>query len=257
MKIFEKLVAKLGIQRSDCFCPVCGTNGVFFSPLPDMYRQNAEKFGYVHFGKGEMTALDTYFCATCGASDRERLYAYWIRQQISTGKMPRDTRVIHFSPEMGLSALIRNSNFFDDYQTADLSNDGVDHNVDLLHLPFENDSFDFFICSHILEHVQDDRKAIRELFRITKPQGYGILMAPIIVGLEKTLEDPSITSGAERWRLFGQDDHVRLYSHNDYVNRIEIAGFVLEQLDRSYFGANVFDRLGLKKTSILYIARKP
>ena len=248
-RLFSKLYA-------GAFCPVCNKNNVKFLPLPDIYRQNAEKYNYVHFGKGEMTALDTYICASCGASDRERLYTYWLKQQVSSGGMPRSTRTIHFSPELGLSNLIRNSNLFDDYQTADLNDPNTDHNVDLLNLPFENDDFDFFICSHILEHVQDDRQAIRELFRITKPNGCGILMAPIIVGLEKTIEDPTITSGAERWHLFGQDDHVRLYSHDDYVKRIESAGFTLEQFDRKYFGDNVFSRLGLKKTSILYVVRK-
>lgn len=254
--LIKRLLSKFNFTNASTFCSVCDSKNVGFAPLPDLYRQNAEKFNYVHFGKGEMTSLDTYFCSSCSASDRERLYAYWIKQQVSSGRMPQSARVIHFSPELGLSNLIRNLNLFNDYQTADLNGPNVDHNVDLLDLPFESDSFDFFICSHILEHVQDDRQAIRELFRITKPNGCGILMAPIIVGLEKTIEDPTITSGGERWHLFGQDDHVRLYSHDDYVQRIESAGFVLEQLGSTYFGEKNFDRLGLKQTSILYIARK-
>jgi len=254
--IVKVLFSKLNFTHAGTFCSVCNKDNVGFSPLPDFYSLNAEKYGYAHFGKGEMTSLDTYFCSSCGASDRERLYAYWIKQQISVGRLSKSTRTIHFSPEFGLSGLIRGLKIFDDYQTADLSDTGVDHNVDLLNLPFDTNSFDFFICSHVLEHVQDDRQAIRELLRITRPNGCGILMAPVIVGLEKTIEDPTITSGVERWHLFGQDDHVRLYSHNDYVERIRSAGFFLEQLDNKYFGANIFNRLGLKQTSILYIARK-
>lgn len=257
MKILMKnLLEKLNLKNRESFCSVCDNKKVKFNPLPDMFYENAKKFNYVHFGKGEMTSLDTYFCSSCTASDRERLYAYWIKQQVSLGKLSKSTKTIHFSPELGLLNLIRNLNLFDDYQTADLIDKTVDHNVDLLDLPFENDSFDFFICSHILEHVQDDRQAIRELFRITRTNGCGILMAPVIIGLEKTIEDPTITSGAERWHLFGQDDHVRLYSHDDYVQRIESTGFVLEQFGSTYFGTNTFDRLGLKRTSILYIARK-
>ena len=255
-KIVKSLFSKLNFMHAGTFCSVCNNYNVKFSPLPDLYRLNAKKYDYIHFGKGEMTSLDTYFCASCSASDRERLYAYWIKHQISIGRLSKSTKMIHFSPEFGLSRLIRSLKIFDDYQTADLSDTGVDHNVDLLNLPFENNSFDFFICSHILEHVQDDRQAIRELFRITRPNGCGILMAPIILGLEKTIEDPTIISGAERWHLFGQDDHVRLYSHNDYVERIRSAGFLLEQLDSKYFGVNAFNRLGLKQTSILYVARK-
>src|SRR5699024_2727934 len=102
----------------------------------------------------------------------------------------------------------------------------------------------------------DDIASIAELFRITKKGGSGILMAPIVVGLNKTIEDPTITDEAERWRLFGQNDHVRLYSHNDYVSRIEASGFRLQQLDREFFGDALFKELGLKKTTILYIASK-
>lgn len=255
--LIKNLFPRFTSKHTSTFCPVCNKDNVKFSPLPDIYHQNAEKYNFVHFGKGEMTSLDTYLCASCGASDRERLYTYWINQQISTGKLSRFTKTIHFSPELRLSNFIRSFKIFDDYQTADLTDPNVNHNVDLLNLPFENDHFDFFICSHILEHVQDDGQAIRELFRITRSNGCGILMAPIIIGLKKTIENTSITSGAERWHFFGQDDHVRLYSHEDYVKKITSVGFKVEQLNIKYFGVSIFKKLGLKKTSILYIVRKP
>lgn len=163
--------------------------------------------------------------------------------------------MIHFAPEPGLSSMLRNSGFFD-YCTADLSMAGVDHHVDLMALPFADETFDFFICSHVLEHVLDDGLAIRELHRILRPGGYGILMAPVVVGLERTLEDPSVTDDAERWRLFGQNDHLRLYAHDDYVRKIQDNGFLVEQLGIEHFGGGAFKSLGMKKTSILYIARR-
>lgn len=133
--------------------------------------------------------------------------------------------MIHFAPEPALSKHIRQKRYFASCETADMEMPGVDHRVDLQALPFEDDSRDFFICSHVPEHVADDRKAIRELYRITRPGGGGLLMAPICPDIGKTQEDPSITSESERWRLFGQNDHVRLYSHDDYVARIEESGF--------------------------------
>ena len=135
--------------------------------------------------------------------------------------------------------------------------EGVDYKIDLMNLPFSDDTFDFFICSHVLEHVIDDNLAIRELYRVMKRDGLGILMAPIITDLPKTIEDPSITDEGERWRLFGQNDHVRLYSRHDYVARIVKAGFFLRQHDLSYFGRLLFQQLGLKPTSVLYIVTKP
>ena len=71
------------------------------------------------------------------------------------------------------------------YHTADLMMNGCDFKVDMMYMPFEDENYDFFICSHVLEHVESDDKAISELYRITKKGGCGILMAPIIVDLEK------------------------------------------------------------------------
>lgn len=243
-------------QRPKTYCSVCKNDGLGFAPLPPVYRENAEKHSYRYFGQGEMTPLDTYLCNGCASSDRERLYAYWLDREVAAGRLTKQMKMIHFAPEQALSDYIRKQKYFNDYQTADLSMTGVDHQVDLMELPFADNSVDFFICSHVLEHVPDDRRAMRELFRITGKRGRGVMMAPIVVGLEKTVEDPSCDDEAERWRLFGQNDHVRLYSHNDYVSRVKESGFVLEQLTMKDFGSEIFSRLGLKPTSIIYIVTK-
>jgi ubiquinone/menaquinone biosynthesis C-methylase UbiE len=134
--------------------------------------------------------------------------------------------------------------------------EGVDYRIDIMNMPFPDNSFDFFICSHVLEHVDSDDLALKELFRITNNGGLGILVAPICLALSETLEDPSVTNESERWRLFGQGDHVRLYAHDDFTRKIRKYGFSLDELGVSHFGESVFESLGLKSTSILYIARK-
>jgi SAM-dependent methyltransferase len=257
MFFHRRLFNMLGFSGEKSYCPVCCTTDVAFNPLPDYYRQKATLHGYAHFGKGEMTALDTYSCAKCGSSDRERLYAYWLAKEIDAGAFSGFAKAIHFAPEKGLADYIRRSNAFANYQTADLMMEEANHKVDLMNLPFSDNSFDFFICSHVLEHVTDDRIAVGELFRITRRGGRGILMAPVITGLPKTIEDPSVLDEAGRWRLFGQNDHVRLYSHSDYVARITESGFLLQQLSQNHFGSGAFKMLGLKPSSILYVVTKP
>lgn len=256
--MLKRLLVKIFGEKSlelPFLCPTCNIRQAAFLPLPDFYRESAHQHGYMYFGKGEMTALETYSCPNCGASDRERLYTLWIEQQIQKGSLSKSSRVIHFAPEAVLSARLESLNSFD-YKTADLMMEHVDYKVDLLNMPFDDASFDFFICSHVLEHVESDDQAIQELYRITKQGGCGILMAPIVVGLEKTLEDPSVKDEAGRWKHFGQNDHVRLYAHNDYLNKIYSHGFSVEQLGIEYFGAETFRSLGLKPTSILYVVVK-
>lgn len=237
------------------FCPVCSSESVSFHALSDFYIENARRYGFKHFENAETLSLKTYSCANCGASDRERLYALWIDQQIKNNCFFKGMSVIHFAPEAALSKKIKQYVFID-YKTADLLMDGVDYKVDMMNMPFDDASFDFFICSHVLEHVEDDDQAIRELYRITKPGGRGILVAPIIMGLEKTAEDPSVKDEANRWRLFGQNDHVRLYAHDDYVNKIRSHSFHVEELGENYFGEEIFRSLGLTRTSILYVVSK-
>ena len=243
------------LDPPDTYCPVCGQTGTAFDPLPDYYRQHAQACGFVHFGKGEMTSHQSYSCPKCGASDRERLYALWLNGQVESGALATNARFLHFAPEAALSQMIRRQRWFD-YHTADIGMEGVDHRENLMALTFADASFDFFLCSHVLEHVDDDDVAIRELLRVTRPGGRGLLMAPIIVGLPATLEDWSATSDEDRWRLFGQNDHVRLYAHDDYVRKIRTNGFHLTELGMAHFGADTFRRLGLKPTSILYVAEK-
>jgi predicted TPR repeat methyltransferase/thioredoxin-like negative regulator of GroEL len=245
--------AKIEVQPKS-YCPVCGSNQVAFFPLPESYLKNIRLHGFAHLDKAEMLSLEKYTCNCCGASDRERLYALWVDQQLERNALRCSAKVLHFAPEAALSKKFRQ--LFSDYQTADFGMGNVDHKIDIQNLPFADASYDLFICSHVLEHVESDDRAIRELYRITKIGGCGILVAPIIVGLEETLQDPSVTDAAGRWRLYGQDDHVRLYAHDDYVNKIRSCGFSVAELGEDYFGEDVFHSLGLTRTSILYVVSK-
>jgi len=97
--------------------------------------------------------------------------------------------------------------------------------MDITDIPFPEQSFDAIYCSHVLEHVQDDRKAMRELFRILKKDGWAILVVPIT--MEETFEDPSMVDAQQRLDAFGQEDHVRKYGR-DYVDRLREAGFEVD-----------------------------
>ena len=113
-----------------------------------------------------------------------------------------------------------------------------------------------YYCSHVLEHVPDDKKALCELYRILKPQGLGILMVPIILDLAEIDEEPTVIDETERWRRFGQNDHVRLYSKNGFIKRVKDAGFLIHQYGKDYFGEKLFEQNGITNQSILYVVEK-
>ena len=94
--------------------------------------------------------------------------------------------------------------------------------VDITDLPFDDSRFDAIYCSHVLEHVPDDRKAMSELRRVLRPGGWAILQVPI-KGIV-TFEDPAVTTPEDRERVFGQSDHVRIYGL-DFKDRLEEVGF--------------------------------
>ena len=103
-----------------------------------------------------------------------------------------------------------------DYLSADLNSPSAMVKMDITNIKYEDNSFDVIICNHVLEHIPDDRKAMSELYRVLKPGGWAILQVPISLLLNKTYEDPTVTTPEEREKVFGQSDHVRIYA-KDYV----------------------------------------
>jgi SAM-dependent methyltransferase len=152
-------------------------------------------------------------------------------------------RVAHFAPEPAIEAQLRKRLTNARYVTADLAPGRADEQVDVTRIPWEDGSVDLLICSHVLEHVPDDRAAMRELCRVLSSQGHALLEVPVMG--ETTREDPTVTDPAERLRLFGQDDHVRAYGR-DYYDRLVEAGFAVTHNDvRQLVSSAERTRLGL------------
>ncbi|HEX5438955.1 MAG TPA: class I SAM-dependent methyltransferase [Gemmatimonadaceae bacterium] len=132
-------------------------------------------------------------------------------------------RMLHIAPEACLEPRLKKL-LGTNYLTADLSNPRAMVQMDITDIRYPDQSFDIIFCNHVLEHVPDDRKAMREMHRVLSDTGCAILLVPITV--DETFEDPSVTDPAERLRLFGQHDHVRRYGP-DYVDRLRSAGFTV------------------------------
>ena len=261
LKDFKKALVrrlKLPLYRGREFeCPVCETQLNRYKPIFKSFPRKLAESGFVYpLEAFETLNLAAYTCPACDASDRERLYALYLRQRLATLDPVCRYRFIDFAPSLALSRLLRTMERLE-YRTADYFRPNVDDRVDISNMPLYTDnSVDAFLCSHILEHVPDDRAAMRELFRILRPGGFGIVMVPLIVGVTATHEDPAINTPALRWRHYAQDDHLRLYGTQDFVARLAAAGLVVRQLDRAHFGAVTFARAGIADNSVLYVVEK-
>ena len=168
-------------------------------------------------------------CPICYANRRSRLvYAYLTRiRPVRPGEV-----VLHFAPELSLYRYVFKSSGAQ-YHPVDLNPEGYPEiprveRVDVTAIPYPDKTFDLVLCNHVLEHVADDRRAMRELRRVLKDDGVALLQVPLSLMLEDTDEDLSITDPAQRERRFGQFDHLRLYAVRDYAERLSEAGFDVE-----------------------------
>ncbi|MFK5958094.1 MAG: methyltransferase domain-containing protein [Lutibacter sp.] len=161
--------------------------------------------------------------------ERHRLLWLYLKNETDFFTTPK--KVLHIAPEQCFLKLFKQQENLD-YTTADLHSPIADVKADICNLPFENNTYDVVLCNHVLEHIEDDKKAMSELFRVLKPNGMGIFQIPQELDREKTYEDFTITLPEERAKHFGQYDHVRIYGR-DYFNRLRKVGFTVNEIDYS------------------------
>lgn len=185
----------------------------------------------------------------------ERHRLIWLYLKNCTDFFTHPKRVLHIAPEYCfIKPFKKLSNL--DYVTADLISPWADIKMDVQNIPFPENSFDIVICNHVLEHVDDDLKAMSELFRIMKPEGFGIFQVPIDYSINTTLEDKSINTPELREKFYKQRDHVRLYGR-DYGQRLQLAGFkVTEDNYINSIPGELVQRYALPDEEILYICKK-
>ncbi len=185
--------------------------------------------------------------------ERHRLLWLFLKDHTTFFTAPH--KVLHFAPEQAFYKRFRKLKNLD-YTTTDLNSPLADVKADICDLPFEDNSFDFILCNHVLEHIPNDTKAMQELYRILQPGGTAILQIPQDLKREKTFEDDSITDPKERAKIFGQYDHVRVYGR-DYFEKLRGIGFKVEEVDlTSQLSPELVDKYRLAKGEIIPVAKK-
>lgn len=213
-------------------CPVC--DNTFDRFKDDWNRPNA-------------------LCWRCGAHERHR--AQWLLFERRPQLLGHARSLLHFSPEWCLRRRLEAMTGLR-YVTTDLDpHQAVDLRLDVTALDLPDGAFDAVICSHVLEHVPDDAAAMRELRRVTAPDGITLVMVPLALDRATTYEDPAITAPEERRRAFLQADHVRLYAP-DIAGRLRTAGFAVEVVDmHAELGPDGAARHGLLASDLVFLCR--
>lgn len=220
-------------------CPVCGG-----------------RFRRMRHGRGRRDVQ----CPRCGSYERVRALWLFLREQ--TDLAAGGGRVLHFAPEPSIAAALGALPGIQ-YVSADLSPGVAMEVADITAIPHPAESFDAVICSHVLEHVPDDRKAMAEVFRVLRPGGAAYFMQPVDFGRAETYEDASIVDPAERARAFNQFNHVRVYGR-DIRERLEQAGFAVserrytEELDPAMRARYALqDGDATAREDVVFVATKP
>lgn len=215
-------------------CPCCGRHSRKFLSFGVIRRPNA-------------------LCPRCNSLERHRLL--WLYLKMRTNFFSDKLRVLHFAPEYVFKKKFRTlSNL--EYICADLRSQRATVRMDITEIACKEDTFDAILCNHVLEHISNDKKALRELFRILKPGGWAIIQSPIDNNREKTFEDFNIVLPKERELVFGRYDHVRVYGR-DYKDRLEEAGFkVRVETFNKDLRADIIKKYGLPVNEDIYLCSK-
>ena len=218
----------------------------YTDPIDDSNYSKFLSYGY-------KTVRKNALCPGTLSLERHRLL--WLYLDKETDFLNSNLKVLHVAPEQVFYKKFKKLKNWE-YFTFDLNSPIADIKGDLISTNFKDEYFDLIICNHVLEHIEDDKSALDEMYRILKYNGISILQVPINVKRENTFEDLSIKSKIQREKYFGQYDHVREYGL-DFKDRVEQAGFEVEMINYSTkISQDLVIKYGLMKDDLIPIGKK-
>jgi SAM-dependent methyltransferase len=227
-------------------CPNYKKNPKVYCPISRTYFTN-----FINSGKYKVAPV-------WGTRNHHRLI--WLYLENETNLLKKENILLHIVPEYGIWKRLKSTAIIE-YHPVELILNGKGEYmkgspvVDLTRLDYAGNTFDFIICNYILDHIQDDARAIKEMFRVLKPNGMALITVPNYQPDKDTIEDESITKPKERKKYFGEWNHYRKYG-KDLTARLQNAGFEVTEEDYGRkFTKEEFETYGLFN-DILFICRK-
>ena len=199
--------------------------GIFFKGTKFTDPINNKSYSYF-FPYGYNKQRKNALCPETFSLERHRLL--WLYLKKETDFFNSNNKILHFAPEQCFHKFFKS--FFKSYTTTDLNSPIVDIKADICNLPFNDNSFDYILCNHVLEHIYDDEKAMKEIFRVLNKNGIAILQVPIDMKSNLTHDGRDTDDKEVRNKLFGQYDHLRMYGL-DYFKKLKKVGFNVKNID--------------------------
>ena len=255
MKAFAKLILRFfprtALQRlANLLLPVIDLwhrGNTFTDPINEKSYRKFLPYGYVKIRPNVLSP---------GTLSLERHRLIWLYLKRETDFFQTPAKVLHMAPEKAFISRFKKLSHLT-YTTCDLESPLADIKADICDLPFDDASFDWVLCNHVLEHIPNDTKAMQELFRVLKPGGTALLQVPLDPNRGSTFEDNSITDRAERTKVFGQYDHVRIYGM-DYFDKLRKAGFEVTELQYGKsLNMNELIRYAVVKNEYIPVCKRP
>lgn len=234
MKTLKKIKNKLARQcarffpKRNRYCVLCDKHLAKFLP----YRSGKTCITLPRVLHVIGSDIANFSCPWCGSHDRER-HLYLYLKEMGLLEHLKSADVLHFAPENKLSTLFQ-THISGRYVKADLFPTAEDiEKVDMTCMPFKDESFDFLIANHVLEHVDEHIKALSEIKRVLKKGGYCVLQTPYSEKLNTTFSDPGIDDENGRLFAYGQEDHVRLFGRDvfDVISSVGLVPLVKQHVE--------------------------
>lgn len=244
------------------YCPFCNRHARIFTPITYYPGQKTiDKYKIIAMGINPH-----YRCPRCNSSDKERLVWKYLTTHADILSPDRQLSVLHIAPEKNTQKKLRGranikhvaGDMFMGAPKYTTEHYGGAAYLDVTDMfRFGNNTFDLIICNHVLEHVPDDLKGMREIYRVLKKGGFAILQVPVSRIIEDSIEETTTITEEERTEKFGQSDHVRIYAEKDYFSRLASVGFSVEVIPcKSMFFKKEAKLWGVNPRESIYVARK-
>ena len=192
-------------------------------------------------------------CPNCNSISRTRFFAFCVKSYYKDS-----SNILHVSPNLAEYKFVKKQLIVRNYDRLDKNNfNHINLVMDLVSSLDIESVYQFIFIWHVLEHIEDDLIALKNLYNALTPKGKIIVSVPIYPkGNLKTFEGKDVKK-EDYEAIHGHPDHVRSCGY-DYKLKFEKVGFInITSIKVNKFPIDQINQYGLSENHIAWICEKP